>query len=78
MSALLHKSADVVDAEERIHELFTHLLDEVSAAGQVRTDIAAGELAAYCLHALSAAAKAPDEAATTRLVELCLRSLQSE
>ncbi|PWN04358.1 TetR/AcrR family transcriptional regulator [Nocardioides silvaticus] len=78
LSALLHRSADVADAEERIHGLFTQLLDEVSASGGVRTDIAASELADYCLHALGAAAKAPDEAATSRLVELCLRSLQSD
>lgn len=78
LSALLHRSTDVVDAEERIHELFTQLLDEAAAAGGVRADIAAGELADYCLHALSAAAKAPDESATTRLVELTMRSLLAD
>lgn len=78
LSALLHQSADVTDAEERIHELFTRLLNEAATAGLVRTDIAGSELADYCLHALKAAAKAPDESATARLVELCMRSLQAD
>ncbi len=54
LSALLHRGTDVADAEERIHELFTQLLDEAAAGGGVRTDIAASELADYCLHAPSA------------------------
>ncbi|MFC5730926.1 MULTISPECIES: TetR/AcrR family transcriptional regulator [Nocardioides] len=78
LSALLHQSTDVTDAEERIHDLFTQMLDEAAAAGEVRTDIAASELADYCLHALSAAAKAPDDSATTRLVELTMRSLRAD
>lgn len=78
LSALLHRDPDVIDAEVRIDELFTQMLDEAAAGGGVRTDIAASELADYCLHALGAAAKAPDEAATTRLVELTMRSLQAD
>ncbi|NUT47914.1 MAG: TetR/AcrR family transcriptional regulator, partial [Saccharothrix sp.] len=78
LSALLHQDPDVTDAEERLHELFTQLLDEAAAGGRVRTDIAASELADYCLHALSAAAKAPGESATTRLVELTMRSLRAD
>lgn len=78
LSALLHQSADVADAEQRIHELFTQLLEEAAAAGGVRTDIAATELADYCLHALGAAAKAPDEPATSRLIELAMRSIRPD
>lgn len=78
LSALLHQGADVSDAEERIHELFTQMLDEAAAGGGLRSDIAASELADYCLHALSAAAKAPDDSATTRVVELTMRSLRAD
>lgn len=78
LSALLHQVPDVIDAEVRIHELFTMMLDETAAGGGARTDIAASELADYCLHALSAAAKAPDESATTRMVELTMRALRAD
>jgi AcrR family transcriptional regulator len=75
LSALLHRGAEVTDAEERLRELFTRVIGEAASRGGVRTDIAAGELADYCLHALGAAAQAANEAATSRLVDLTMRSL---
>ena len=77
VAALLHRGAEVTDAEERLRELFTRVIGQAASRGSVRTDIAASELADYCLHALGAAARATDVSATSRLVTLTLRSLRA-
>lgn len=77
LSALLHRGAEVADAEEGLRELFTRVLGEAASGGAVRTDVATGELADYCLHALGAAAAATDESAVSRLVDLTMSSLRS-
>ena len=82
-------SSDAVDAHRRSvdeailvawHErqIGAHLaqLAEAVAAGEVRTDVPARELAAYCLHALTAAGGLPSTAAVGRLVDVTLARLQ--
>jgi len=54
-----------------------HLVVEGAKAGQLRTDIAPDELAAYCLHALTAASSLPSKAAVHRLVAVTLTGLRA-
>ncbi|MGW0196145.1 SbtR family transcriptional regulator [Nonomuraea sp. NPDC003201] len=73
--ALLHRGEHVAHARQQIIDLFRDLLTEVAAAGGLRDDVAADELASYCLHALSAAGNLPSEAAVRRLVAVTLTGL---
>jgi hypothetical protein len=50
---------------------------DATAAGQVRGDVAADELAAFCLHALEAATGLPSKAAVRRLVQVTLAGLRA-
>ncbi|MFC5799787.1 TetR/AcrR family transcriptional regulator [Streptomyces formicae] len=68
LSALLHRGELVVQAQRQLIDLFRDLLTEVAATGELRDDVAPGELASYCLHALTAAGSLPSEAAVRRLV----------
>ena len=77
VGALVHQDSAVTDAERLLKKLFDDLLAECQAAGGVRDDISAPELAAYCLHALSAAGSLPSEAATKRLVSITLSGLRT-
>lgn len=76
LSALLHRDAQVVRAQEQLRELFRDLLGEAAGVGRVRADSAPDELAAYCLHALSAASSFSSENAVTRLVAVTLAGLR--
>ncbi|MGN2638982.1 TetR/AcrR family transcriptional regulator [Nocardia takedensis] len=70
LGAVLHRSPHVVRAQQQLRRLLTDVIAEAAAAGTVRTDIAADELATYCLHALTAAAELPADTAVTHLVAL--------
>lgn len=74
--ALVHQGAAVSDAEQKLKKLFGGLLAEAQAAGKIRDDTGADELATYCLHALSAAASLSSEAATKRLVAVTVSALK--
>lgn len=76
LAAMLHRSEHVSEAERQLHQLIRDLVAESIAAGLVRNDIPATELAAYCLHALTAANNATSGAATQRLVTLTLAGLR--
>ncbi|MEV1066245.1 hypothetical protein [Streptomyces sp. NPDC050263] len=52
------------------------LLADGSQTGDVRDDIAPGELASFCLHALTAAGDLPSEAAVHRLVTVTLTGVR--
>lgn len=56
--------------------LFTKAVRDAQEYGQVRTDIAAEELAAYSIHALEAAGQAPVASVVDRLVDLVAETLQ--
>jgi AcrR family transcriptional regulator len=76
LMALLHSGDHVAHAQQRLHDFVGSLLTEAAQAGDVRDDIAAGELASYCLHALTAASGLPSQAAVRRLVAVTLTGLR--
>jgi AcrR family transcriptional regulator len=76
VAALLHRGAHLTRAQQQVHDLLTDLLTEAAAAGELRADVAPGELASYCLHALGAAGSLPSKAAVRRLVTVTLAGLQ--
>jgi len=78
LAALLHRGEHMDSARRRLRDFLAGLLTEASAAGDVRDDVAPGELADYCLHALAAAGDLPSTAATTRLVTVTLAGLRPQ
>ncbi|MFD5325188.1 TetR/AcrR family transcriptional regulator [Streptomyces sp. NPDC127092] len=78
MTALLHQGPVITQAHERLLELVRDLVAEGAASGALRSDVAPGELAAYCLHALGAAAGLPSKAAVRRLVTVTLAGLSAD
>ncbi|GAD83380.1 TetR/AcrR family transcriptional regulator [Nocardia asteroides NBRC 15531] len=71
-----HSGPHVDHAEQRLRQLMTDAVAAAAAAGAVRTDAPAGELAAYCLHALDAAVAASSVAAVARLVTVIRAGLE--
>ena len=78
LAAFLHRDGQVVAAQHRLRSLVADLIAEAAAAGAVRSDIAADELAAYCLAALSAATELRSAAAVRRLVRLTLAGVSPD
>ncbi len=76
LEALLHRGEHVARAHQRLSDLIRELLTECVRAGDVRHDVAPGELASYCLHALAAANSLPSKAAVRRLVTVTLAGLR--
>ena len=76
LAALLHRDAQVARAQKQLHKLIRDLIAETQHAGDVRTDIAADELAVFCLHALTAAGQLQSKAAVERVVAVALSGLQ--
>jgi AcrR family transcriptional regulator len=78
LSVLLHRGDQVAAGHHRLHALFRDLVAEAAAAGDVRDDVPAAELATYCLHALAAAGQLGSGSAVDRLVGVTLASLGVE
>lgn len=78
LAALLHRGEHVVRAHQHLAAFIEALLEEGAAGGDVRDDIAPGELASYCLHALTAAGNLPSKTAVHRLVEVTLAGLRPQ
>ncbi|MEU0946881.1 TetR/AcrR family transcriptional regulator [Streptomyces canus] len=76
VAAFLHRDRQVNQAQQRLHSMVEDLLADAAQSGDVRDDIAPGELASYCLHALTAAGDLPSEAAVHRLVALTLTGVR--
>jgi AcrR family transcriptional regulator len=70
LKAALHRNTAADDRPEQLRAIFTGLITDAVAAGAVRGDVPAAELAAYCISALEAASSTPTPAALTRLVDL--------
>jgi AcrR family transcriptional regulator len=70
LAALLRRGQHVAQAQHHLHALFRDLLAEAAKSGDIRDDVALGELATYCLHALTAAGTLPSRAAAHRLATL--------
>ena len=75
MAAALHAGDHVAHGEAHLQRLLTHLLAEGVEAGDVRSDVAAKELAAFCVHAARAARAMPSKAAVQRLVRVVMAGL---
>ncbi|MGP3965318.1 TetR/AcrR family transcriptional regulator [Nonomuraea sp. 3N208] len=75
--ALMHRSEDVGHAQRQLHEMLRDALADAAGARQVRSDVAADELATFCLSAMQAAATLPSEAAVQRLVAVTLDGLRA-
>ena len=74
--ALLHRGEHVARARQQLQDLVSDLLAAGARAGDIRTDIDPGELAAYCLHALAAAGSLPSESAVRRLLAVTMTGLR--
>jgi AcrR family transcriptional regulator len=74
--ALLHRGQQPVRAEQQLVELIESLLIDTTRTGDVRDDLAPGELARYCLHSLAAAGAMTSEDAVRRLVTVTLDGLR--
>lgn len=60
----------------QLTRLIRDLLADAVRTGDLRDDIAPGELATYCIHALAAARTLPSKAAVRRLVAVTLAGLR--
>jgi AcrR family transcriptional regulator len=77
LAAHLHQADHVTRAQQQLRELVRNLVADAAAAGQIRDDVPAGELAAFCLNALAAAPSLPSKAAVQRLVQVTLAGLRA-
>ena len=77
LAAHLHQAAHVTRAQQHLRHLVRDLVADAAAAGPVRDDVAADELAAFSLHALAAATSLPSKAAVQRLVRVTLAGLRA-
>ena len=75
LAARLHRGEHVARAQQQLSDLIRDLLTEAAKTGDVRNDVAPGELATYCLHALTAASSLSSKAAVRRLVMVTLGGL---
>jgi AcrR family transcriptional regulator len=78
LAAALHRGEHMASARQHLREFLAGLLAETTATGQVRDDVAPGELAEFCLHALTAAGGLPSKAAVDRLVTVTLAGLRPQ
>jgi AcrR family transcriptional regulator len=76
LEVTLHRGEHVARAQRQLSEFIRDLVAEAAQAGDVRDDVAPGELASYCLHALQAASSLESEAAVRRLVAVTLDGLR--
>ena len=76
LAAVMHRDEQAAAARHRLRRVLAGLMAEAAAAGAVRDDVSADELAAYALHALGAAGELRSGAAVRRLVGLTLAGLR--
>jgi len=76
LAALLHRGEHIAAAQRQLREFIGGLIADAAKAGDLRDDIAPGELASYCLHALTAAGGLPSADAVRRLVTLTMAALR--
>jgi AcrR family transcriptional regulator len=76
LAVFLHRDEQVPRAQRQLHDMIRDLLAEGAETGDLRDDVAPGELASYCLHALGAAGSLPSKAAVRRLVTVTLAGLR--
>lgn len=76
LAALLHQGEHIAAAQRQLREFIGGLVADAAEAGDLRDDIAPGELAGYCLHALTAAGNVPSADAVRRLVTVTMAGLR--
>jgi AcrR family transcriptional regulator len=76
LAALLHQGEHIAAAQRQLREFIGGLIADAAKDGDLRDDIAPGELASYCLHALTAAGGLPSADAVRRLVTLTMAALR--
>lgn len=76
LAALLHRDERVERAQQQLRDLVRDVLAEGAGTGELRDDVAADELAAFCLHALTAVGSLPSEETVSRLVAVTLAGLR--
>jgi AcrR family transcriptional regulator len=76
LAAVLHRSAEVRKLQRQLLDLLSGLVAEAAAAGAVRQDVPAEELASYCVHALAAAGNS-SATAIDRLLDLVWTGITS-
>jgi len=76
LSAALHRSAEVRKLQRQLLDLISGLVAEAAAAGAVRQDVPAEELASYCVDALAAAGDS-STTAIDRLLDLVWTGITS-
>jgi AcrR family transcriptional regulator len=76
LTALLHRGEHIAQAHQHLSDFIRDLVAEAAKAGDIRDDVAPGELASYCLHALAAAGSLPSKAAVRRLVTVTLAGMR--
>jgi hypothetical protein len=74
---MLHSGEHVAAAHQHMREFIRGLIADAAAAGAVRKDVPADELAIYCLSALAAATSLHGRSAVHRLVETTLTGLRT-
>ncbi len=72
----LHRGGHVVHAREHLTAFLSDIITEAGAAGEIRVDVPAGELAVYCLSAVAGAADLQSKQAVERLVSVTLAALR--
>ena len=72
----LHRGGHVVHAREHLTAFLSTIIAEAGAAGEIRAEVPAGELAVYCLSAVAGAADLQSKQAVERLVSVTLDALR--
>jgi AcrR family transcriptional regulator len=70
LAAELHREQHAVGARDRLLSFVSDLAKAAAAAGDIRDDVPAGELAAFAIHALDAASALKSAATVERLVSV--------
>jgi AcrR family transcriptional regulator len=76
LAALLHQGPHFDHAQQHLQRLVAEMLADGAKSGELRDDVAPGELATYCLHAATAATTLTSKAAVKRLIDVTLSGLR--
>lgn len=76
LAALLHRDAKVGSARRHLRDLLSRIVSADIAAGAVRSDLSASEIADYCIAALAAAGELRSPVSVGPLVETILMGLR--
>ena len=76
VSALVHRTEHVADAQRRLSNFLRDVLGRAARAGLVRRDVPTDELARYCLSALAASGTLRSRTGVKRLVAVTMAGLR--